>query len=49
MIISADALAYLAFIILLWPSRAASYFNIKPSANLLFEGDPLIHGNNYGL
>jgi len=43
--LSADALAYLAFIVLLWPSRAASFFNIKPTPLLLSEND---QGSAYG-
>jgi len=42
MSLSTDALACLAYIILLWPTRAATFFNIKP--------DPLIASmaNTYG-
>jgi len=39
MTLCADALAYIAFIVLLWPSRAATFFNIKPTPLLLNEND----------
>jgi len=46
----ADALAYMAFTVLLWPSRAALYFNIKPSPLLLTENDPRsVYGTDHSL
>jgi len=50
MTLCADVLAYIAFTVLLWPSRAATYFNIKPAPLLLSENDPRsVYGTDQGL
>jgi len=50
MTLCADALAYIAFTVLLWPSRASNYFNIKPTPLLLSENDPRSsYGTDQGL